>query len=117
MSPTAHSHRVRTARKIGHEAGARAEAKAVEKDPAFCEKALAHFRRTVDALAPGAAIHGEDLVNSAKLAGIRPHDDRAFGPVFVKARNQGLLLEVGQADRVKGHGTAGGRLYARGGAA
>ena len=51
---------------------------------------------------------------AAKVAGIRPRDDRAFGAVFAQAIREGLIAPVGYAPRVKGHGTAGGRVYARG---
>ncbi len=106
--------RARMARKLGTEAGARAEERANDATPGFSELALAHIRETMLAAPAGATLRGEDITNSAKLAGLRPPDDRAFGPVFAKAIKQGLLEPVGYAPRVKGHGTAGGRVYARG---
>ena len=106
--------RTRMARKLGQEASQRAEAKAAEQVPGFTERALEHIRTVAQALGPDSKVRGEDLVNGAKLAGIRPQDDRAFGSVFQKAIRQKLIVPVGYAPRVKGHGTAGGRVYARG---
>ena len=106
--------RTRMARKLGQEAAERAEARAEADAPGFADAALEHIRKAMEELAPGATVRGEDLVNAAKVAGIRPLDDRAFGSVFCKAIRQGLIEPVGFAPRVKGHGTAGCRVYARG---
>lgn len=106
--------RARTARKLGAEHGERAEQRANENAPGFSERAIEHVRQAMLASPAGTTMRGEDLVNGAKLAGIRPPDDRAFGPVFAKAIREGLIEPVGFAPRVKGHGTAGGRVYARG---
>lgn len=54
---------------------------------------------------------GEALVNAAKAHGFRPHDDRAFGTVFATLARRGLIRHMGYCERVKGHGTAGGRLW------
>jgi hypothetical protein len=51
-----------------------------------------------------------------KAFGICPHDDRAFGSIYAKAIRNGVIRVVGYVPRVKGHGTAGGRLYAAGSA-
>lgn len=106
--------RTRMARKLGREAAQRAEDRANDDAPGFSDAALEHIRTTMAKLAPGATARGEDLVNAAKMAGIRPADDRAFGSIFSKAIRLGYLDPVGFAPRVKGHGTAGGRVYARG---
>ena len=106
--------RTRMARKLGQEASERAEAKAAEQVPGFTERALEHIRSVAQALGPDSQVRGEDIVNGAKVAGIRPHDDRAFGAVFQKAIREGLIVPVGYAPRVKGHGTAGGRVYSKG---
>ena len=106
--------RTRMARKLGQEASERAEEKANGQVPGFTERALEHIRSVAQALGPESKVRGEDLVNGAKLAGIRPHDDRAFGAVFRKAVREGLIVPVGFAPRTKGHGTAGGRVYAKG---
>ncbi len=106
--------RVRSARKLGEEAAQAAVDRAEQKDPTFSERAYEHIRKTMLAAAPGQRLRGEDIVNAAKVAGIRPPDDRAFGAIFAKAIRERLIEPVGFAPRVKGHGTAGGRVYARG---
>lgn len=57
---------------------------------------------------------GERLTDACKQRGIVPHDDRAFGPVFMRLLRQGKIVRVGYCQRTKGHGTAGGSIYARG---
>jgi len=54
---------------------------------------------------------GEALVNAAKQHGHCPPDDRAFGAVFSRLSRQKAIVHVGHCDRMKGHGTAGGRLW------
>ena len=103
--------RTKMARKLGEEASNRAEDKANSDAPGFSERALEHIQKEMLAAGRGARVRGEDLVNSAKFAGIRPADDRAFGSVFARAIKQGVIEPVGFAPRVKGHGTAGGRVY------
>lgn len=115
-SPVPFITRTRMARKLGHEAAARAQDRANTAEPGFSERALEHIRSTMAGAAPDARIRGEDIVNAAKVAGIRPPDDRAFGAVFSKAIRLGWIEPVGFAPRVKGHGTAGGRVYAPGAA-
>ena len=103
--------RIKTARALGAEAGERAEFKA---GPGFGERALNFIREYADAArAAGRTFTGEEATDAAKLAGIRPPDDRAFGPVFAKAIRTSVIRVVGYVPRVKGHGSAGGKLYAR----
>lgn len=106
--------RTRMARKLGHEAAARAEDRANAAEAGFSGRALEHIRTTMASAPPDVSLRGEDIVNAAKVSGIRPPDDRAFGAVFSKAIRLGYITPVGYAPRVKGHGTAGGRVYARG---
>lgn len=58
---------------------------------------------------------GEQLVKVAREHGHAPHDDRAFGPVFVKLQRgvDGKRLKVLRSDlpRERGHGTSGGKLW------
>lgn len=114
MTAAAFSIRVHSARKLGEEASQRATDRADQDAPGFSERVLEHIRRTMLSAPSGTQFRGEDIVNAAKMAGIRPRDDRAFGAVFAKAIREGLIAPVGYAPRVKGHGTAGGRVYARG---
>lgn len=113
-SPLPFEQRVDTARKLGEEAGERAEFRANVVDPDFSERAMAYIRQRMQAAANDDRMRGEDLVNEMKVAGIRPPDDRAFGPVFLRAIRAEVLEPVGFVPRVKGHGTAGGRVYAKG---
>jgi|GEM_PF-4280513 len=70
--------------------------------------------RIVSLLAEGPAT-GEHLTTACREAGIVPPggmDDRAFGPVYRRLATSGRIRQVGMATRVKGHGSAGARLWA-----
>lgn len=54
---------------------------------------------------------GEALVDLAMANGFRPHDGRAFGPVFARLSRSKAIRCVGTLERLKGHGTAGARLW------
>jgi hypothetical protein len=54
---------------------------------------------------------GETLTDSAKAHGYRPHDDRAFGGVFMRLARRKQIRCVGTCERRKGHGTSGGRVW------
>lgn len=103
--------RVRSARKLGAEAGNAAADKAEQEDLEFRTKALdfivGYIRKHGEAT-------GESATLAAVLAGIKPKDQRAFGPVYAKALKRGLIRIVGYVPRVRGHGSAGGKLYAIG---
>lgn len=58
------------------------------------------------------ATSGEVLTNQCKAAGIVPHDDRAFGPVYFGLSQAGVIEKVGTVRRERGHGTAGGNVWA-----
>ena len=103
------------ARQAGTEAGERAQTKADAMHPGFSERAMDFIRARMSTAANDDRFSGESLVNAMKQAEIVAHDDRAFGPVFAKAIRAGFIRPVGYVARVKGHGTAGGRLYAPGG--
>lgn len=55
---------------------------------------------------------GEDLVMVARKAGHIPHDDRAFGAVFAGLSRKKRIKCVDFVPRRRGHGTAGGRVWA-----
>ena len=42
-----------------------------------------------------------------KAAGIVPHLDQAFGPVYAALARQGLIVRTGYAPRRRGHGSPG----------
>ena len=55
---------------------------------------------------------GEILTLRCRDAGIRPHDDRAFGPVYFSLARERRIERVGAIRRERGHGTAGGSVWA-----
>lgn len=113
FNPAPHGQRVKTARKLGAEAGERAADKAGDE---FRERALDFITRYV--AAQSAPVPGETVTLAAKAAGIKPiNDDRAFGPVYARAIRENRIRVAGFCARVRGNGTAGGRLYAPGSAA
>lgn len=67
--------------------------------------------RIVDLLRERGAMSGEQLTDMAMARGHRPHDQRAFGPIYARLAREGLIRCVGFCPRGKGHGTAGGRLW------
>lgn len=97
------------AREVGGEAAARCAAKAA-RVASFDTQAAGRF--IVGWLRRHGALSSEILTNAAKEHGFRPHDDRAFGSVYGALARQHLIHCVGSCDRVKGHGTAGGRVWA-----
>ncbi len=54
---------------------------------------------------------GEQITDECKKAGIVPHDDRAFGPVYMGLVTRGLIEKAGTCKRLKGHLTAGGNIW------
>ena len=54
---------------------------------------------------------GEVLTDRAIAAGYKPHDARAFGPVYATLVRRGSIRCVGFCERKKGHSTAGGRIW------
>ena len=54
---------------------------------------------------------GEDITDACKIAGIVPHDDRAFGPVYMSLSRRGVIECKGMVPRRKGHGTSGGKVW------
>ena len=97
------------AREAGEQAAGACLAKAQRGDPEFSVKAraaiLAHLRTVGTA-------SGETLTDIAIAHGARPHDARAFGGVFQSLSRANLIRTVGFCLREKGHGTAGGRVWA-----
>jgi hypothetical protein len=54
---------------------------------------------------------GEDLTEACKKAGIIPHDDRAFGPVYMRLSRDKKIEKAGSCARRRGHGTSGGIIW------
>lgn len=77
---------------------------------AFRDAAEGHI---LTVLAQGPAT-GESLTTACRDAGIVPPwgmDDRAFGPVYRRLAMAGRIHQVGTANRSKGHGSAGARVW------
>lgn len=112
VSPIPRARRVATARKLGGEAAEAATTKAEEAAPGFAERALQFVKDFVSKQTGPVA--GEDITLAARQAGLRPSDDRAFGSVYATAIRKGYIRFWGHCNRVRGHGTSGGKLYVRG---
>jgi hypothetical protein len=80
-----------------------------EHYPQFAEEAATFIARYLQAHGPQP---GEMLSRACRLAGIVPHDDRAFGPVYLSLCRRGLIEKVGTVRRERGHGTSGGNVWA-----
>lgn len=87
---------------------AQVERHAEERAPGFKELAMAFV---LAYLAQHGAQPGELVTLACKAAGIRPHDDRAFGPVYMSLARQGRIRKVGTCIRQRGHNTAGGNIW------
>ena len=67
----------------------------------FKERAMAF---ALDWMAGKGIVSGEDITDACKAAGIVPHEDRAFGPVYLALARQGAIVRVGYMARRRGHG-------------
>ena len=76
--------------------------------PDFVERASAIVLEYLTQNGPTTA---EELTNECKRRGIVPHDDRAFGPVYLRLVRGKLIEHCGTTFRTKGHGTSGGRIW------
>ena len=103
------------AREVGHRGAERARGAADRACPGFSERAYAFLCDYAHQQGVRGTFRGEECTDAMKMAGIVPHDDRAFGSIYAKAIRQGVIRVAGYCARTKGHGTAGGRVYARGG--
>lgn len=84
------------------------EARAEERNPGFRDAASGFILRY---LALHGEVSGEDCTNACKRASIAPHDDRAFGPVYLRMVRSEQIEKVGACPRKKGHGTGGGNIW------
>lgn len=100
--------RLEASREAGNAAAAACENKARKLDPSFTEKAEAAILAHLQKVGPAS---GEVLTDVAIANGARHHDARAFGSVFQRLSQRGLIRTVGYCLRSKGHGTAGGRVW------
>jgi len=82
--------------------------KAEQAVPGFVEAACAVVLAQLRQHGP---MSGEALTDACRRAGLVPHDDRAFGSVFLRLSKSGRIVTVGYTTRTKGHGTSGGRIW------
>lgn len=54
---------------------------------------------------------GEDVTLACREAGIVPHDDRAFGAVYLRLSRSRLIEKAGVCARKRWHGTGGGNIW------
>ena len=94
------------AREAGHVGAARAVQRCAPDFVARAKKFVIGYL-SIRGQAPG-----EIIVDLCKLDGIVATDDRAFGVVFASLSREGVIRCVGYCNRLKGHSTAGGRVWA-----
>ena len=101
-----------TARKLGEQAGLFALEHTEAGDSTFGARAYEFIVSYVREHGP---IPGEAVTLAARCAGITPaNDDRAFGPIYQRALASNDIKVVDSTHRVRGHGSAGGKVYAAG---
>lgn len=101
---------------------ARARVTALRDEALEAVETAAERRRRMFAADAGAfvvrylQVHGptaaEVLTRQCRAAGLVPHDDRAFGPVYMRLARAKVIAKVGAVRRERGHGTAGGNIWA-----
>lgn len=74
----------------------------------FSAKAGAHI---VLYLTEHSEATGEDITDAVKKKGCVPHDDRAFGPVYLRLMRNGIIESVKFVPRRKGHGAPGAQVW------
>lgn len=84
------------------------EANAERHAPAFADRAAAFV---LDYLKRHGKASGEDITLACIAAGIQPHDDRAFGPVYMRLSRSRKIRKAGFCVRKRGHGSAGGHVW------
>lgn len=96
------------ARAIGAQMAGLCAERAEDDVPDFSERAKAFV---LEYLRDHGVSSSELITDAAKLAGLVPHDDRAFGAIYQSLARRKRIEFVGFCARRKGHGTAGGRLW------
>jgi len=59
----------------------------------------------------GQPLSSEDLTDACKNAGIKPHNDKAFGPVILRLMRNKKIVRVGYGRRRKAHLSYGCAIY------
>lgn len=96
------------ARSMGEVGMQQAEQAAARVEPSFRERAEALI---LQKLARGPA-SAEDCTDYVRAAGLQMADGRALGATYASLRSRGLIHKVADCPRRRGHGTAGGSVYA-----
>lgn len=65
----------------------------------------------LDYLASNPPTSCEVIVNACKKTGVIPHNDHAFGPVFLKLFRNGVIIKAGMTKRFKGHCAPGANIW------
>lgn len=73
--------------------------------------ATAAYNFVIDYLEEHPPTSCEVIVNACKRAGIKPHNDHAFGPVFLKLFKDGRTMKTGMTRRFKGHLAPGANIW------
>jgi hypothetical protein len=81
---------------------------AQEYKPKFHQAAVDFVLWYLDRFGPAP---GETITDACKRAGIQPHDDRAFGPVYMTLARHERIEKIGSVRRERGHGTSGGNIW------
>ncbi len=68
-------------------------------------------RFVIDYLRSNTQASGEEITDACKRAGIIPHSDKAFGPVYLALSRRGIIEICGSVKRLRGHGCSGGNLW------
>ncbi len=95
---------LKEARRLGEVAGQACTENAKLDQEAAKDAAIAFIRTE-------GRVSGEELIDALKQQGFTAHDDRAFGSVVGALVRRKQIRCVGYVARVKGHGTAGGRIW------
>lgn len=93
---------------IGHEMAELCAEKA-ERTSEFSIDSACRF--VLSFLREHGATRGELLVVRGREAGLRAHDERAWGAVFGRLSRQGDIRTVAFCERTRGHQCSGGRVW------
>lgn len=114
MDAKSNQSKLAMARAMGQQAGEECLSKAEKIAAGFGQNAYDFIVALVATMPRRKRVTGEQLVDAAERAGIKPHDSRAYGPIFQRLIRDGVIRRVGVGFRRKGHGTIGATIYTRG---
>jgi hypothetical protein len=92
-----------------HPAIAQIQASVETKVPSFLLKARVYVLQYLQQHGPATS---EELTLACKKAGIIPHDDRAFGPVYMDLERRCRIVRLATVKRpLRSHNSDGGHLW------